>query len=57
MVNLQIKITITDGEKEAKSSINVEDYQIMKQLHGVNLVGETVDALLDKIQKSITSKD
>ncbi len=57
MVNLQIKITITDGEKEAKSSINVKDYQIMKQLHGVNLVGETVDALLDKIQKSITSKD
>jgi predicted small metal-binding protein len=54
MENLQIKITITDGEKEAKSLINVEEYQKMKELHGVSLVDEIVDTLLNKIKDSIT---
>jgi len=54
MENLQIKITITDGEKEAKALINVEEYQKMKELHGVSLVDEIVDTLLNKIKDSIT---
>jgi len=57
MENLQIKITITDGDKEAKSSINVEEYQKMKELHGVSLVDEIVDTLLNKIKDSITTNN
>jgi len=48
----QIKIVITDGEKEAKTSINVEDYQITKELHGVSLIDEQVDVLLNEIKKT-----
>lgn len=51
MENLQIKITITDGEKEVKTSINVEDYQKIKELHGISLIDEQVDVLLDEIKK------
>jgi hypothetical protein len=54
MENLQIKIVITDGEKEAKTSINIEDYQMMKELHGVSLIDEQVDVLLNEIKKSIS---
>jgi predicted small metal-binding protein len=57
MENLQIKITITDGEKDAKASINVEEYQKMKELHGVSLVDEIVDTLLNKIKDSITTNN
>jgi hypothetical protein len=51
MENLQIKITITDGEKEANSIINVSDYKLIKELHGESLVDETIDSLLDEINK------
>ena len=54
MENLQIKIVLTDGEKEAKTSINTEDYQMMKELHGVSLIDEQVDVLLNEIKKSIS---
>ena len=54
MENLQIKITITDGEKEAKTAIDVNDYLNMKNLHGVSLLDLQVDTLLDEINKSIT---
>jgi len=54
MENLQIKITVTNGEKEAKTSVNVEDYQKMKELHGVSMLDLQVDALLDEIGKSIS---
>ena len=54
MENLQIKITITDGEKEAKASINLEDFQKMKELHNVSLIDMQVDVLLNEIKKSIT---
>ena len=57
MENLQIKITITDGEKDAKASINVEEYQKMKELHGVSLVDEIVNTLLNKIKDSITTNN
>ena len=57
MENLQIKITITDGEKDAKASINVEEYQKMKELHGVSLVDEIVDTLLNKIKDSTTTNN
>jgi hypothetical protein len=57
MENLQIKITITDGEKEAKASINVEHYQKVKELHGVSLVDEIVDTLLNEIKVSIEPKN
>lgn len=56
MKNLEIKIVITDGEKEAKTSVNVADYQKMKELHGVSLVDMQIDVLLDEIKKSITPK-
>jgi hypothetical protein len=49
MENLQIKIVITDGEKEAKTLINIKDYQAMKELHGVSLIDMQVDALLNEI--------
>jgi hypothetical protein len=54
MENLQIKIVITDGEKEAKTSIDIKDYQMMKELHGVSLIDEQVDVLLNEIKKSIS---
>jgi len=54
MENLQIKITITDGEKEAKTTIDVNDYLNMKDLHGVSLLDLLVDTLLDEINKPIT---
>ena len=48
--NFQIKITITDGEKKIKSKINVSDYKTSKELHNVNLVDETVVALLSQFE-------
>ena len=54
MENLQIKITITDGEKEAKTTVNVNDYLNMKNLHGVSLLDLQVNTLLEEIKKSIS---
>ncbi len=54
MENLQIKITITDGEKEAKAIISVNEYQSIKEIHGISMLDEQVDVLLEKIKKSIT---
>ena len=54
MENLQIKIAITDGEKEAKTTIDVNDYLNMKNLHGVSLLDLQVDTLLEEINKPIT---
>ena len=54
MENLQIKITITDGEKEAKATINVNEYQSIKEIHGISMLDELVDVLLEEIKKSIT---
>ena len=48
--NFQIKIIITDGEKKIKSKINVSDYKTSKELHNVNLVDETVVALLSQFE-------
>ena len=48
--NLQIKITITDGEKEAKTTINVDDYKTMKELHGISMLDMQVEVLLDEIK-------
>jgi len=51
MENLTIKITISDNEKEIKAtSINVEDYQKIKDLHGISLVDEMISELLSTIQ-------
>ena len=47
---IEIKITITDGEKKIKSKINVSDYKTSKELHNVNLVDETVVALLSQFE-------
>ena len=54
MENLQIKITITDGEKEAKATISVNEYQSIKEIHGISMLDEQVDVLLEEIKKSIT---
>ena len=54
MENLQIKITITDGEKEAKTIVNANDYLNMKNLHGVSLLDLQVDILLEEINKPVT---
>jgi hypothetical protein len=54
MENLQIKITITDGEKEAKAIISVNEYQSIKAIHGISMLDEQVDVLLEEIKKSIT---
>jgi hypothetical protein len=51
MENLQIKITITDGEKESKTTVNVNDYLNIKNLHGVSLLDLQVDSLLEEIKK------
>jgi len=52
MENLQIKITITDGEKEAKSILNLEDYLTIKLLHGVSMADEIIKTLTEEIEKS-----
>ncbi|CAB4130034.1 hypothetical protein UFOVP117_222 [uncultured Caudovirales phage] len=54
MENLQIKITITDGEKKAKTTIGVNDYLNMKEMHGISMLDEQVDILLEEINKPIT---
>ena len=54
MENLQIKITITDGEKEAKSTIGLNEYQSIKEMHGISMLDEQVDILLEEINKPIT---
>lgn len=54
MENLQIKITITDGEKEAKVIISANEYQSIKEIHGISMLDEQVDVLLEEIKKSIT---
>jgi len=54
MENLQIKITITDGEKEAKATISVNEYQSIKEMHGISMLDEQVAILLEEIEKSIT---
>jgi hypothetical protein len=54
MENLQIKITITDGEKEAKSTIGLNEYQSIKEMHGISMLDEQVDTLLEEINKPIT---
>ena len=54
MENLQIKITITDGEREAKSTIGLNEYQSIKEMHGISMLDEQVDILLEQIKKSIT---
>ena len=54
MENLQIKITITDGEREAKSTIGRNEYQSIKEMHGISMLDEQVDILLEQIKKSIT---
>ena len=50
MENLEIKITITDGEKEYKTTINVDDYKAVKELHDISLVDMQVEELLDEIK-------
>jgi hypothetical protein len=57
MENLQIKIVITDGEKEAKTIVNVDHYKTMKELHGVSMLDLQVDLLLEEIYKTIESHD
>lgn len=52
MENLQIKIVITDGEKEAKTTINVSDYESMKELHEVSILDMQVDVLLNEIKNN-----
>ena len=47
MENFKIKISITDGEQEAKTVVNVNDYANMKEFHGVSLLDLQVDALLE----------
>ena len=54
MENLQIKITITDGEKEANATIGLNEYQSIMEMHGISMLDEQVDILLDQIKKSIT---
>ena len=56
MENLKIEIVITNGEKKAKTNVNVRDYITMKQLHGVSLLDEQVNILLEEIKKSITNE-
>jgi hypothetical protein len=56
MENLKIEIIITDGEKKAKTNVNVRDYITMKQFYGVSLLDEQVDILLEEIKKSIINE-
>jgi hypothetical protein len=53
MENLKIEITITDGEKSAKTSVSVNDYKMIKHLHGTSMLDLQVDALIDEIEKSL----
>ena len=56
MENLQIKIIITDGEKEAIAKLSVDSYKQVKELHGISLLDDTVDSLLEEIEKSMNKK-
>jgi hypothetical protein len=49
MENLQIKITITNGEKEATATVDVNEYLNIKNLHGISLLDLQVDTLLEDI--------
>jgi hypothetical protein len=52
--NLQIKIAITDGEKEVKAAFSMDDYKTIKKLHEVNILDDLVDTLLQEISKGTT---
>jgi hypothetical protein len=52
MKNLTIEIVITDGDKKAKTTMDVLEYKTLKELHGVSLVDLQVDTLLEEIKKS-----
>jgi hypothetical protein len=53
MENLKIEIKITDGEKSAKTAVSVNDYKMIKHLHGTSMLDLQVDALIDEIEKSM----
>lgn len=52
MKNLTIEIVITDGDKKAKTTMDVLEYKTLKELHGVSLIDLQVDTLLEEIEKS-----
>jgi hypothetical protein len=57
MENLKIEIRITDGEKSAKTSVSVNDYKMIKHLHGTSMLDLQVDALIDEVEKSLNKTD
>jgi hypothetical protein len=49
---IKIEIIITDGEKTARTGIDLAQYRMMKDLHGVSTLDLQVDALLEQIEKT-----
>ena len=47
---MKLKSLLLMEKKKIKSKINVSDYKTSKELHNVNLVDETVIALLDQFE-------
>jgi len=45
------------GKKEAKATIRVNEYQSIKEMHGISMLDEQADILLEEIEKSITSNN
>jgi hypothetical protein len=56
MDNLQIEIFIKNGEKTVQSSISLETYQMVKEMHGVSLADEQISVLLNEIKPNITNE-
>ncbi len=52
---MTIKIIITDGEREAKGSIDLKSYREAQKLHGISLADEILKALLIEIEKARNS--
>ena len=51
MENLKIMVTMTDGEREVKSTLDFKDYVAIKELHGVSLVDDMVTTMLDEFKQ------
>lgn len=50
--NMTIKISVTDGERNASGSIDLKSYRQGLKLHNVSLVDEILKALLIEIEKA-----
>ena len=51
-----IEIKITRGKKEAKTIIDVNDYETMQESYSINIISELINVLIDSINNISNAK-